>query len=681
MSKLMMRRLTTVALTTLLLAGAFSAQGAPLAKALVFTSCGASPGFSCAQVAVPLDRSGQVPGALSLSVERLMTGPAQSQDAVLALAGGPGQAALPLSEFIAKALPSALSARDLLVFDQRGTGQSDPLSCPALSGPSAGNANSISALFLQCAQQIGPGRGSYTTEESVQDIESVRQATGYEKLVLFGVSYGTKVALEYAERYPQHVEALLLDSVVPTDGPDTFALPTFKAITPALGELCSRLACTHITPNPVTDIARLATRLSKHSLKGSVYDGSGRRHSSSIGEVDLLYILEAGDLNPALRALLPGAVRSALRNDPDPLLRLNLLSEGLIPNLPGSSNAAIASAPSKPKRPLSKGLTGLSNSEDIDETLFASTTCEESPFPWSRNDSPSTRLSKTLASLHSLPGSDFYPFDWNVALQNSSVLDCLQWPYSSAIAPPLGPPPDVPTLILSGTQDLRTPTSNAQRIAAVIPGAQLLVVPYTGHSVLGSDFSGCAQAAVTAFFQGTGVQPCKATTNIFSPTPISPTKLDYVQPVPGISGKPGRTLTAVLDTMLDLNRQVIGAILQANQELPNGSSFGGLRGGYARIISSAVHLNRFSFLNGVQLTGTFPIANGQIQTASVRVEGSAASPGVVRIGSSKRVSGTLSGKHFNVSIAKVKLASNGGFAANWQLASVRFPLRGLARLP
>ena len=47
---------------------------------------------------------------------------------------------------------------------------------------------------------------------------------GYEKLVLYGTSYGTKVALEYAERYPENVEALVLDSVVLPEGPEPFSL-------------------------------------------------------------------------------------------------------------------------------------------------------------------------------------------------------------------------------------------------------------------------------------------------------------------------------------------------------------------------------------------------------------------------------------------------------------------------
>jgi pimeloyl-ACP methyl ester carboxylesterase len=635
------------------------------ASSLASPSFGTCPadaptGFACTTVTVPLDRAGQVPGTVGLKVERKLAGFSPSRNAVVALAGGPGQSALGLGEFIAKAIAPALGTRDLLVFDQRGTGESGPLSCPALSSQGeVENARSIGELVGRCAQQLGPARGDYTSQESVADVEALRQAGGYEKLVLYGTSYGTKVALEYAERYPQHVEALVLDSVVPTSGPEAFAAGTFQAIGGALGELCSARACAGITSNPLADLARLTAQLRKHSLSGSVYDGSGHRHAVRLSETSLLGILQAGDLNPALRALLPAAVVSALRHDPDPLLRLELLSEGLIPNVPG-------------KRP-------VESSESIDETLFVDTSCEELPFPWQRSAPAPTRLAEALGSLHGMPGGDFYPFDATTALSASLVSVCASWPDASPPPPAQAPLPVVPTLILSGAQDLRTPTANARSVAALIPGAQLLVVPFTGHSVLGSDFSGCAERAVGAFFAGTPVQPCGPTQDVFSPTPITPTKLAYIHPPAVLRGKAGQTLTAVLDTILDLNRQVIGATLQANAELPIGSSFGGLRGGYARLESSKVVLHELSFVSGVRLSGVFPVKEGQLQTATIRISGSAAAPGSVRVGTGKTVSGTLGGRRFDVDVAKVKLsrASGGG---EWPSGKVAFPLPGLARV-
>jgi pimeloyl-ACP methyl ester carboxylesterase len=682
----------------LLSAAIAMAQASP-AAALAFTPCpsGVPSGFSCATLSVPLDRSGTVTGSVGLSVERLQADAVPSKAAVVTLAGGPGQAALPLAQGMAKTIAPALTTRDLVVFDQRGTGSSGALACAALEGAEA--LGSIGQAFERCAGQIGTKRGAYTTQESVADVEALRRAAGYEKLVLFGVSYGTKVALEYAERYPQNVEALVLDSVVPPERADPFSVGMFQAMKPVFEELCSGGVCNGIATNPVADIARLVARLQKHALSGWVYGGSGHRHRAVLSNVDLLNLIGAGDLNPALRALLPAAVQSALRDDPAPMLRLNLLSEGLIPNLPGTPFATARFAAATPVRaphrslPLalfgSAGGFGLppradGSSDGIDEALFVDTTCEESSLPWQRSAPPKTRLAEGLSALRALPAADFYPFNASTAWADSVLPGCVQWPNLAPPPPPVGMLPSAPTLILSGAQDLRTPTSGAEAVAARIPGAQLVVVPYTGHSVLGTDFSGCAQTALKEFFSSETAQQCGAVHDPFAPTPITPSKLALVKPVGGLAGTAGSTLAVVLDTILDLERQVVGATLQADQELPSGSSFGGLRGGYAQITSSALLLHRLSFVNGVQVTGSFPVVHGHLRPADLRVEGSRAAIGVVRVGASTHVSGTLGGHRFDVSLAKVKLAraatATVGAATSELPLDLHFAARPLARL-
>jgi pimeloyl-ACP methyl ester carboxylesterase len=627
-----------------------------------FSPCPHETTFQCTTVTVPLDRSDAVPGTIGLSVERLQAGFTPSTSAVLALAGGPGQAAIPLASFIAKAIAPALRNRDLIVYDQRGTGRSDPLSCQ--SSAALEHASSVGALAEQCALQIGAARGAFTTQESVQDIEAIRSALGYEKLVLYGTSYGTKVALEYAERYPEHVEALVLDSVVPPEGPEPFMLSSIQALKPVLEELCSEGACANITSNPLGDVAALAARLRKHPLGGSVYDGSGHRHAATLAEPDLFDILLAGDLNPALRALLPAAVQSAQRNDPDPLLRLKALSEGLIPNVPIQPKGSQAEQEAN---------------EEEDNALFLTTSCEEKPFPWQRSASPATREAEAHAALHALPSADLYPFDTPTVWADSMVPDCVDWPFASPPPPASGPLPDVPTLILSGAQDLRTPTADARRIAAEIPDAQLLVVPYTGHSVIGSDFNDCAENAVQAFFAGSPAQPCAHEPDPFSPTPITPTELGRVQPVPGLAGRRGRTLTAVLDTLVDLDRQVIGATLQVDEKLPSGSSFGGLHGGYARLSASAVSLHDLTLVPGVQLSGILPDSSGKLQSITVHISGSAAAHGTVTIASGQRASGVLDARRFAVSIARAQLSRVGTAPFEWPSLAPHFPFPALVR--
>jgi pimeloyl-ACP methyl ester carboxylesterase len=679
------RRILTLALSAPLLSIAIAATQVTPAQALAFTPCtsAAAAGFTCATLTVPLARNGTAAGTVGLNIERLQAGATPTHTAVIGLAGGPGQAALPLAVGMAKEMAPALGSRDLLVFDQRGTGGSGPLSCPALES-SAEVFGAIGQAFEHCALQIGSARGSYTTQESVADIEAIRQTAGYEKLVLFGVSYGTKVALEYAERYPQNVEALVLDSVVPPERDDPFSVGMLQAMKPVLEELCSAHACAGITSNPLGDVARLASTLQKHALNGYVYDGSGHRHRSSMSNVDLLNLIGAGDLNPALRALLPASVQSALHGDPVPLLRLNLLSEGLIPNLPGTPLRS-AGPRQKGRRALASAgrlqATPLASSDGIDEALFVDTTCEEELFPWQRSAPASTRLTEALNALHTLPQSDFYPFNASVAWADSVLPGCAQWPNVAPAPAAITPLPSVPTLILSGAQDLRTPTSGAQAIAARIPGSQLVVVPYTGHSVLGTDFSGCSQAAVSAFFSGGVLQPCKSTQDPFPPTPITPRKFSLVKAVGGVPGRAGSTLAVALETIVDLERQVVGATLQADQELPSGSTFGGLRGGFAQITSSALQLHGLSFVGGVQLTGSFPIKDGHLLSTNLRVEGSQAARGTLRVGASAHVSGTLGGRRFDVDLTKVKLARAGteDSQTSWPAINLGFPTPALAR--
>src|ERR1700739_573329 len=325
----MRRRLAILLAGVTLPALALSATGSS-ASAITFSSCPHTPGFSCTTLSVPVLRAQPALGSITLHVARKLSGSAPSRDAVVALAGGPGQSALPLAGYFASAMAPALADRDLIVFDQRGTGESTPLSCPALRDTDV----SLGTLVESCGQQIGAARSGYSSSESVADIDAIRQALGYEKLVLYGTSYGTKVALQYAQTYLSRVESLVLDSVLPPSGIEPLDLPTLAAINPVFSELCSQRACAGITSTPVGDLATLASRLARKPLSGIVYDGSGKRHSASLDEEQLLEELVAGDLNPALRAMTPAAVRSALAGDPAPLLRLDLLSEGLVPSVP-----------------------------------------------------------------------------------------------------------------------------------------------------------------------------------------------------------------------------------------------------------------------------------------------------------------------------------------------------------
>ncbi len=262
------------------------------------------------------------------------------------------------------------------------------------------------------------------------------------------------MAEEYAQRYPEHVEALVLDSVVPPNGPDPLDLTTFQAIPRILRQLCAYAQCARITPNPVGDLARLVRRMGGGVVSGRYVGRHGHASPIPITANELLDVLLAGDFDPLLRAEFPAAVRAASGGDNAPLARL-----------------------------LAHAFSGEGEEgEGIDTPLFYTTTCEEEDFPWSRSASPGERMAQAKAQIGGLPASAFAPFTATNVFDFDELRACAFWPLATPAPPVVSEAlPNVPTLILSGADDLRTPTANARRVAAQIPDAHLLVVPNTGH--------------------------------------------------------------------------------------------------------------------------------------------------------------------------------------------------------
>lgn len=591
----------------LLLAGLAGAS--PARAAIPWAPC-PTAGYECARVDVPLDRSGLVPGSVSLAVERAPASSNPTGAAVVALAGGPGQAALPLVESFARVLTPFLSSRDLLLFDQRGTGFSGALDCSALHGRTA-----LDSTAASCATELGAARGSYRTPDSVEDIEALRVAGGYNKLVLFGVSYGTKVALAYAAAHPDNVEALVLDSVVLPNGPDPFQRSSLSATPRVLKDLCAAGACRSATPSVGSDLGRLASKLNNKPLHGKVTLTSGRRAGYEMDETGLLDILLAGDLNPTLRAELPGSMRAALRGDTSPLLRLSVRSEGLT--------------------------TGRQTASGDSDALFLATTCEEAPFSWTRTAGVQQRTTEIFNAAKAIPREQRGPFSYRAAVLGGPVPYCVGWPDQSAAPTPVGALPPVRTLVLDGQMDLRTPIEDASQIPALIPGATVVQVPWTGHSVLGNDQSTCAQDSLATFAAGGTPGACPATKNQFNPTRRPPTSIAGLP----AKGRAKKTIAAAATTLADAARQIIGdaiALGTAPQRVA------GLRGGNATVSSGgAIHLRRYEYIPHVLVSGTATTSG----SAKLTIHGGGTVRGTLKFTAGGAVSGTLGGKHVSLGAA------------------------------
>ena len=448
--------------------------------------------------------------------------------------------------------------------------------------------------------------------------------------MLYGTSYGTKVALQYAQDHPEHVEALILDSVVTPNGPDPLDRETFAAIPRVLRQLCAFSSCARITRNPVRDLAQLVQRMRRGPLSARLVDGHGHARTVRVSSNELLEVLLAGDFDPILRAEFVTSVRAADEGDDAPLARLLARTEG--------------------------GEASESSEEGIDVPLYYATTCEEEAFPWSRTASPRQRLAQARAQVGALPPSAFAPFTSANAFAFSDAQACAFWPFATP-GPPVddAPLPNVPTLILSGADDLRTPTANARSVAAQIPDAHVVVVPNTGHSVLTTEPTACAREALNALFAQKTVKACPPgpPSPLLRPPALPPERLAAISPAHGYHGRAGRTLQAITLTLADFSRQLVLRLLETAGSGGIGAlnltalDSGGLRAGWAQLSAGGIHFHDYTYVPGVSISGTV-----KAESATLRIGGSAAAPGTLRLGAHHKLVGILAGQH-------VQLAGSG----------------------
>jgi pimeloyl-ACP methyl ester carboxylesterase len=547
---LSLRALALLAALSGLLATASAAQ------ALTFRTCG-KPGIRCAVVTVPLDRTGGAPGTIGLHVERVAATARATKPPLLTLSGGPGDRATAVTLRYANRFAQARRDRDLIVFDQRGLGRSGPISCPEVdSGQRPDRA------LPACAEQLGGARHAYTSVDSAEDIEAIREALGVPTIALYGNSYGTWVAQVYARRHPDHVERLVFDSAIPPgELADTLDLRVYQRLPGLLRALCSGRSCRGLTTDLARDLYGLLDALDRKPLRARWYDADGKSRTVSLNRDGVLNALTDIDLRPNLRAEIPRAVAAARRGDPALLARF--------------------------ASPQSRGSAGPGASN---LTINEITQCEERPFPWDRTASPVARLAQAQAAADALPDSAFAPVGRAMAMVTSLVPTCAHWPARPEPPDFGGPLPAVPALVLAGEADLRTPLESAQELRDLLPGSRLLVIPNDGHSSLQGDTTGCARRAAAVFLRG-GVPAasCPARPDPYSPRALPPRSVDSA----------GGAARVARLTVQDALRECDAGIYNDDGH----SRGGGLYGGSYSRSGGALVLRGYQFIRGVKVSG------------------------------------------------------------------------------
>jgi len=400
----------------------------------------------CGVLAVPENPHDPAGRRIALKVARVAAiSRAKRPDPLFVLAGGPGAAAGAFYASVAGAFERILRERDIVLVDQRGTGASNPLDCAG--GEDLLNRASdaqIAAGTRTCLASLATRAGVawYTTSLAVEDLERVRAALGYERINLYGASYGTRVAQHYLRRYPLRVRSLILDGVVPPErvlGPET-PLDAERALRDVLARCAGESACRASFADPLGDYRAVRAALDARAVSVRVPDPSTAAPTQiEFGSEHLATVLRLLSYTSEYAALLPLMLHGAAARDYAPLAAQYLLVERAY-----GANLAI----------------GMHNSVVC---------AEDVPF-FDPRRIDRAQLAATYLGTRQLDGL---------------ALVCSLWPRGPVDADLHAPlVSDVPALLLSGGDDPVTPPAYAAEAARGLSRSRSLVLPGFGHGQL-----------------------------------------------------------------------------------------------------------------------------------------------------------------------------------------------------
>lgn len=239
-------------------------------------------------------------------------------DPLFLIAGGPGTSAVDLYTSSSGPFDRVRRERDIVLLDQRGTGRSHRLDCDY------GHENlfervedvHVAEENLKCRDELSKKSDlrQYTTSIAVRDLDAVRAALGYQRINLFGNSYGTRVAQHYARRYPGATRSLILDGVVNPEvilGP-AIAIDAERALERILRRCTGDAACAKAFTDPGADYHALRTRLAAKPAPTMVSDAAtGRPIHFDFTTRHLSAVLRFASYNDDQAALLPLSLHMA----------------------------------------------------------------------------------------------------------------------------------------------------------------------------------------------------------------------------------------------------------------------------------------------------------------------------------------------------------------------------------
>lgn len=248
-------------------------------------------------------------------------------DPIFLLAGGPGQGARALAALANAMFRVARRHRDLVLVDLRGTGDSNPFRCPPLTDPvvQAAEGHPLAVDVETCLQSFAGDPRLYTHEQAMTDLDAVRAALGYERINLWGGSYGTRAALIYARRFPERVRAAILDGAAPLDIRFPLSVPADgqRALDRLLADCAKESACAAAYPMLGNELAALLDRLEREPVRVSVaHPRTGEPLALTLDRHALAMSLRVALYSTEHSSLVPFLVHRAAAGDFAPLVAL-----------------------------------------------------------------------------------------------------------------------------------------------------------------------------------------------------------------------------------------------------------------------------------------------------------------------------------------------------------------------
>ena len=426
----------------------------------VLSDCAAGEGprgALCGNVPVFEDRDAATGRMIDLNV---VVYPALSRnprpDPLFVLVGGPGGSATEASEQMASMFRAVRDERDLVLVDQRGTGESNGLQCEIDSDEldvARGEAMALERL-RECMETYDADLRLYTTPVAMDDLDEVRAVLGYSTINVWGGSYGTRAALVYLRRHGEHVRSVILDGAVPLalKLPLSFPEDGRRALDLTIDACEKDAQCSERFPDLRRKLDELLRRLARRP--------------------------EPVHLNHP-RTGEPRMVRVHRRAFASSLLLALYSSEGasLIPMLVDQAHAGDFAGVLA---------LGASGGPQLSLGMFFSVICAED-MPWFAGDQPRTAPPGAF-----LDDTNFK--QWTAVCgfwPRGTVPDDYREPVRSA----------TPTLVLSGELDPVTPPRWGGKALEGLTNARHLVVPGVAHGTTGR---GCIPSLVADFIrQGT----------------------------------------------------------------------------------------------------------------------------------------------------------------------------------